>query len=125
MAPLPDPPRGSGAGGVAVQEQCDHHPGVERRLAPQFALVMSEQGCEIEGGDRVEEEVDEITFGEPVLGRGWEQVGLLGGPIAIRLVHTTLRAGRRRFGHGTRHYSKVTRRRQYSDRLLARGVRSR
>jgi hypothetical protein len=76
-------------------------------LAPQFALVMSEQGCEVEGGDRVEEEVDEIAFGEPVVGRGWEQVGLVGGSIAIRLGHTTLRAGRRRFGHGIRHYSKV------------------
>ena len=32
VAPLHDPPRGSCAGGVAVQEQCDHHPRMEWRL---------------------------------------------------------------------------------------------
>jgi hypothetical protein len=32
VTPLHDPPRGAGAGGVAVQEQCDHHPGMEWRL---------------------------------------------------------------------------------------------
>jgi len=68
---------------------------VERRLAPQFALVVSEEGCEVEGGDGIEEEVDEVALGEPVVRRGWEEVVLVGGSIAIGLGHATLEAGRR------------------------------
>ena len=91
---------------------------MERRLAAKLALVVGEDRREVEGGDGVEEEVDEVALGEPVVGRGWEEVGLVGGPIAIRLGHATLGAGRGRLGDGPRHYSKVIGRRQYSDRLL-------
>ena len=120
VAPPHDLPRGSGAGGVAVQEQCDHHPGVEGRLAAKLALVVGEDRREVEGGDGVEEEVDEVALGEPVVGRGREEVGLVGGPIAIGLGHATLGAGGGRLGDGPRDYSKVMGRRQYSDGLLVR-----
>ena len=62
---------------------------------------------QVECGDCVEEEIDEIALGEPVVWRGWEEVGLVGGPIAIRLGHATLGAGGERLGEGPRDYSKV------------------
>ena len=40
---------------------------VERRLAAEFALVVVEEGREVEGGDGVEQEVDQVALGEPVL----------------------------------------------------------
>ena len=70
VAPPHDLPRGSRAGGVAVQQQCDHHPGMERRLTAKLPLVVGEDGREVESGDGVEEEVDEVAFGEPVMWRG-------------------------------------------------------
>jgi hypothetical protein len=112
-----DPPRGAGAGGVAVQQQRDHHPGLEWGLTAKFPLVMGEDRREVEGGDGVQEEVDEVAFREPVVGRGWEEVGLVGRPIAVGLGHATLGADRERLGEGPRDYSKVIGRRQYSDRL--------
>jgi hypothetical protein len=63
---------------------------MERGLTAKLAFVVGEEGCEVDGGDGVEEEVDEVAFGEPILGRGWEQVGLIGGPIAIRFAHARL-----------------------------------
>src|SRR3954465_7910358 len=91
---------------------------MEGRLPAKFAFVGGEDRGEVEGGDGVQEEGDEVALGEPVVGRGWEEVGLVGGPIAIRLVHPTLGPGRRRFWDGPRDYSNVMSRRQYSDRLL-------
>src|SRR3954465_1415647 len=91
---------------------------MEGRLPAKFAFVGGEDRGEVEGGDGVEEEVDEVALGEPVVGRGWEEVGLVGGPIAIRLGHTTLGAGGERLGEGPRHSSKSMGRRQYSDELL-------
>jgi hypothetical protein len=32
--------RGPGTGGIAVEQKGDHHPGMERRLAPQFTFVL-------------------------------------------------------------------------------------
>ena len=107
LAPPHDPPRGPGAGGVAVQEQGDHHPGVERRLAAELAFVMGEDGREVERGDGIGEEVDEVALGEPVLRRGREEIALVGRPIAIGLGHATLEAGRRRLRKGRGDYSKV------------------
>ena len=72
VAAAHDLARGAGAGGVAIEQQRDHHPGMERRLAPEFALVVGEDGREVDGGDGIEEEVDQVVFGEPVLGRGRE-----------------------------------------------------
>jgi hypothetical protein len=46
---------------------------------------VGEDGCEVECGDGVEEEVDEVALGEPVVWRGREEVVLVGGPIAIGL----------------------------------------
>ena len=81
---------GADAQAVGIQQQGDHHPGVEGGLAAKLALIMGEDRGEVECGDGVEEEVDEVALGEPVVGRGWEEVGLVGGPIAIRLGHATL-----------------------------------
>ncbi len=80
-----DLPRGPRAGGVAVQEQSDHHSGMEWRLAAKLAFVMGENGREVERGDGVEEEVDEVTLGKPVVRRGRKEVILVGGPISISL----------------------------------------
>ena len=87
LAAAHDLARGAGASGIAIQQQGDHHPGMERRLAPQFALVMGEDGGEVESRNRIEEEIDEVIFGKPVLGRGGKHVGLVGGPVAIGLAH--------------------------------------
>jgi hypothetical protein len=48
---------------------------MERRLAAQLALVVGEDRREVERGDGVEEEVDEIAVREPVVGRGREEAG--------------------------------------------------
>src|SRR5262249_40257612 len=82
--------RGARAGGVAVEQKRDHHPGMERRLAPEVALVMSGDGREVKGGDRGEKEVDETPFGEPVVRRRGEDVALVGRPLAIGLAHATI-----------------------------------
>jgi hypothetical protein len=37
------------------------------RLAPQFAFVVGKDGREVKGGDGIEEEVDQVALGEPVL----------------------------------------------------------
>jgi hypothetical protein len=49
---------------------------MEGRLTAKLTLVVGEEGREVEGGDGIEEEVDEVALGEPVVGRGWEEVGL-------------------------------------------------
>src|SRR3954465_12125907 len=90
---------------------------MEGRLPAKFAFVGGEDRGEVEGGDGVQEEVDEVALGEPVVGRGWEEVGLVGGPIAIGLGHATLEAGRSRSREESGDYSKVAGGRQYSDRL--------
>jgi hypothetical protein len=69
---------------------------------------VGEDRSEVEGSDGVEEEVDEIPLGEPVVWRGREEIALVGGPIAVGLGHATLGAGRRQWerasalfeGHG-------------------------
>src|SRR3954454_11216666 len=94
---------------------------MEGRLPAKFAFVVGEDRGEVEGGDGVQEEGDEVALGEPVVGRGWEEVGLVGRPIAIRLGPATLGAGGDRSGDGPWHYSKVIGRRQYSDELLVEG----
>jgi hypothetical protein len=37
------------------------------RLAAEFSFVVGEDGREVESGDRIEEEVDEVALGEPVV----------------------------------------------------------
>ena len=64
-------------------------------MAAELTFVVGVDGRKVERGDGVEEEVDEVAVGEPVVWRGREEVVLVGGPIAIRLGHTTLGAGRR------------------------------
>ena len=61
-------------------------------MAAEFPLVVREDRREVESGDGIEKEVDEVALREPVVWRGWEEVGLVGGPIAIRLGHATLEA---------------------------------
>jgi hypothetical protein len=68
---------------------------MEGRLAAQLTFVVGKDRREVERGDGIEEEVDEVTVGEPVVRRGREEIGLVRGPIAIRLGHATLEAGRR------------------------------
>src|SRR5262249_54577962 len=78
------------------QQQGDHHARMKRRLAARLALVVGEEGSEVDRGDGVEEEVDEVVLGEPILGRGGEEVGLVGGPRAIRLADATLERATKR-----------------------------
>src|SRR5262249_23709442 len=119
QTPAHDLARGPGAGGVAVEQQCHHHPRVERRLAPEVALVMRKDGREVEGGDGVEEKIEQIPFGKPVLGRGREDVALVGRPLAIGLAHTTLSPDRVTGDQRPPYSSNLDFERQYSDRLLA------
>jgi hypothetical protein len=69
---------------------------MEWRLAAEFPLVVGEEGREVESGDGVGEEVDEVALGEPVVGRRWEEIALVGGPIAIGPGQASLEAGQRR-----------------------------
>jgi hypothetical protein len=80
---------------------------MERRPTAKLSLVVGEEGREVESGDGVEEKIDEVALGKPVMWRGWEEVALVIGPIAIRLVHATLEADRERLEEEPRHYSKV------------------
>ena len=75
---------------------------MERRLAAEFALVVGEDGREVDGGDGVEEEVDQVVLGEPVLRRGGEEGGLVGGPLAIGLAHATISPLADLMDHGPR-----------------------
>ena len=114
-----DFPRGTSAGGVAIQKQRDHHPGVERRLSPQFALIMSEDGGEVERGDGIDDEVDQIVLGQPVARRGRKHIGLVRRPLAIGLAHATISPYQVTGNHRPPDYSNLAFERQYSDRLLA------
>jgi hypothetical protein len=71
---------------------------MERGLSAEFALVVGEDGREIEGSDGIEKKVDEIPLGEPVVWRGREEIALVGGPIAIGLGHASLGADGERLG---------------------------
>jgi hypothetical protein len=50
------------------QRQGDGAPG-----RVQLSLVVVGEGRKVEGGDGIEEEIDEVILGEPVLGRGREE----------------------------------------------------
>src|ERR1700682_4641948 len=80
---LSDLAAGKDADAVGVEEQADHHGRIERRGAAGFVLVEGMDRGEIEPGDDIEEEEDEVILRE--LGGGG--VGLLGveigGPGAI------------------------------------------
>ena len=91
---------------------------MERGLAPEFALVVGEEGAEVDGGDGIDEEVDQVIFGEPVLGRGREEGGLIGGPVSIGLVHAAVSPSLESWTTGRGIISNRNEKRQYSDRLL-------
>ena len=81
---------------IRVRSSLGLNPSDSLLYAPtaKLTLVVGEDGREVESGDGVGEEVDEVALGEPVMWRGREEVALVGGPIAIRLGHATLEAGR-------------------------------
>src|SRR5580692_12666461 len=91
---------------------------MERRLAPQFAFVILEDGSQVESRNSIKEEIDEIVFREPVLRRRGKHVGLIGGPFAIGLTHRTISPDRVTAFHGPPDYSNLAFERQYSDGLL-------
>ena len=82
---------GEDADAVGVEEQTDHHGGIERRGAAGLVLVDGMDRGEIELGDDIEEEEDEVILRE-LGGRGVGLVGVeFGGPgtigFAARGVH--------------------------------------
>src|SRR5262249_5109798 len=84
----------------------------------QFALVIGEDGRQVDRGDGVEEEIDQVVFWQPVLRRRGEQIRLIGGPVSIGLVHRRISPHRVTGCQGPPDYSNPTFGRQYSDRLL-------
>jgi hypothetical protein len=107
LAASHDLARGAGAGGVAIQQETDHHAGVEGRLAAGLSLVVGKEGCEVEGGHGVEQEVDQVILGEPVPRREREQGGLVGRPLSIGFLHATTSVHQGLGDHGPPHSSKI------------------
>jgi hypothetical protein len=85
LAGLGDLAAGVDADAVGVQEQADEQGGIVGRLAAGLALIGSVEGVEVELGDGVQEEEDEVALRQAVGGaKGLGGVGL-GIPGAILL----------------------------------------
>src|SRR5208337_4568153 len=99
-------------------KQRDHHPGVERRLPPQFTLIMSADGGQVERGDGINHEVDQIALRQPVARRGRKHIDLVRGPLAVGFAHAAISTNQVTGTYGPPDYSNPAIERQYSDRLL-------
>src|SRR5271157_94945 len=113
-----DFPRGTCAGGVTIQKQRDHHPGVERRLPPQLALIMSADWGQVERGNGINHEVDQIALRQPVARRGRKHIDLVWGPLAVGFAHAAISTNQVTGNYWPPDYSNPAIERQYSDRLL-------
>jgi hypothetical protein len=65
-APLLDHPAGPLALAVPVQQQRDHHLRVKRRPAVPIGPVPAAELAQIQGGHRVQHDVHQIVFGQPL-----------------------------------------------------------
>ena len=76
---------GADAHGVGVDQQRHHHGDVEGGLAAQFLGVILMEGGEVELRDEIDEEEDQVVFGECLARRDRVVAVLLGvpGPVVL------------------------------------------
>ena len=66
QAPLPGHPAGPLTLAVAIQQQRDHHPRVERRPAVPAGPVAAAEPVQINRGHRVQHHEHQIVLGQPL-----------------------------------------------------------
>ena len=64
---------------VGVEEQFDHHPGMDRRLATRRVVIAVDDLGQVQGIDDITDEVGQMVLGQPVLqcGRQKQQLARL------------------------------------------------
>jgi len=65
-APLLDHPAGPLALAVPIQQQRDHHLRIERRPAMPIGPVLAAEPAQIQGGHRIQHDMDQVIFGQPL-----------------------------------------------------------
>src|SRR5271166_6428560 len=80
---------------------------------------MSADGGQVERGDGINHEVDQIALRQPVARRGRKHIDLVRGPLAVGLAHAAISTNQVTGNYGPPDYSNPAIERQYSDRLLA------